>query len=101
MGLPEKVALFDYIDVATNGRLRRVSRTNARDIHCILLKDPSCNKNPELTITNIVEHLEHAEERREIQRTRNTEMYLQVYRETNQYSEEELRQFVFYELKKK
>ena len=100
MGLPEKVALFDYINSAVDERLHKVPRTNARDVYSILLKNEGCNKNPELTIETIVEHLERANGGN-IQRPNDAKAYIQAYRETGQYTEKELRQFIFYERKKK
>ena len=99
MGLPEKVALFDYINSAVDERLHKVPRTNARDVYSILVKNEGCNKNPELAIETIVEHLEHANGWN-IQGPNVAEAYIQACRETGQYTEEELRQFVFYERKK-
>lgn len=76
-------------------RLKKASRTNARDLYFRLRQGAS-----DLKVSTLTQVLQWMEKEGTIQQTKDAEYYLKLYRSTSQYRDDEIEQFRFYELKK-
>ncbi len=77
-------------------RLKAISRTSARDLYCKLWQSAI-----DIKMSTLTQVLQRMEKEGLVQQTKDAEDYFKLYKGTNQYRDEELEQFRFYELKNK